>query len=318
MRCARSAASIDAAIRASSSAARGRSGPRTWRSSSTPRAPPASPRARCTCTAGSCYSHARGQHDRGAGRSRRAHVLPAAVPRRRAHWSASTSPCTPAPMLNFVENPDTVPENVREIAPTVFTAVPRVWEKFYSAVTIARARGVAAAAAAYALGASASATQVADLVLARQPVPRVAEGAASCSARWLALDNVRKLIGIHRARFLRHRRGADLARPDPLVPGARRADARGLGHDRDRRRSSTVDAGRRASSRASIGTAAPFNEVRIDAGTGETPGARPQRLHGLPEPAARRPPRRSTPTAGCTPATSARSTTTATSASPTA
>jgi long-chain acyl-CoA synthetase len=32
--------------------------------------------------------------------------------------------------LNFVENPDTVPENVREIAPTVAVAVPRVWEKF--------------------------------------------------------------------------------------------------------------------------------------------------------------------------------------------
>ena len=40
-------------------------------------------------------------------------------------------------VLNFVENPETVPENVREIAPTVFTAVPRVWEKFYSAVAIA-------------------------------------------------------------------------------------------------------------------------------------------------------------------------------------
>jgi long-chain acyl-CoA synthetase len=40
-------------------------------------------------------------------------------------------------VFNFVENPDTVPENVREIAPTTFTAVPRVWEKFYSAVTIA-------------------------------------------------------------------------------------------------------------------------------------------------------------------------------------
>ena len=39
-------------------------------------------------------------------------------------------------ILNFVENPETVPENVREIAPTVFTAVPRVWEKFYSGVLI--------------------------------------------------------------------------------------------------------------------------------------------------------------------------------------
>ena len=39
-------------------------------------------------------------------------------------------------VLNFVENPETVPENVREISPTVFTAVPRVWEKFYSGVLI--------------------------------------------------------------------------------------------------------------------------------------------------------------------------------------
>ena len=39
-------------------------------------------------------------------------------------------------VLNFVENPETIPENVREIAPTVFLAVPRIWEKFYSAVAI--------------------------------------------------------------------------------------------------------------------------------------------------------------------------------------
>ena len=39
-------------------------------------------------------------------------------------------------VLNFVENPETIPENVREIAPTVFVAVPRIWEKFYSAIMI--------------------------------------------------------------------------------------------------------------------------------------------------------------------------------------
>ena len=38
--------------------------------------------------------------------------------------------------LNFVENPDTIPENVREISPTFLFAVPRVWEKFYSGVII--------------------------------------------------------------------------------------------------------------------------------------------------------------------------------------
>lgn len=40
-------------------------------------------------------------------------------------------------ILNFVENPETVPENMQEIAPTVMTAVPRIWEKFYSSITIA-------------------------------------------------------------------------------------------------------------------------------------------------------------------------------------
>ena len=44
-------------------------------------------------------------------------------------------------VLNFVENPETIPENVREIAPTVFLAVPRIWEKFYSGVMIAPVRG---------------------------------------------------------------------------------------------------------------------------------------------------------------------------------
>ena len=36
--------------------------------------------------------------------------------------------------INFVENPETVPENIREISPTIILAVPRVWEKFQSGV----------------------------------------------------------------------------------------------------------------------------------------------------------------------------------------
>ncbi|HVL74999.1 MAG TPA: AMP-binding protein, partial [Noviherbaspirillum sp.] len=43
--------------------------------------------------------------------------------------------------LNFVENPETIPENVREISPTIFLAVPRIWEKFYSGVMIALSEG---------------------------------------------------------------------------------------------------------------------------------------------------------------------------------
>src|SRR5207253_218289 len=38
--------------------------------------------------------------------------------------------------VNFAESIDTVPENIREVAPAVFFAVPRIWEKFYSAVAL--------------------------------------------------------------------------------------------------------------------------------------------------------------------------------------
>src|SRR5690349_23333568 len=103
-------------------------------------------------------------------------------------------------ILNFVENPETVPENVREISPTVFTAVPRVWEKFYSGVMIAlkEASRLQQAAYGWSIGVG---RQIADRVLEGRPVGAWLRLKFRL-ARWLALDNVRKLIGIHRARFL--------------------------------------------------------------------------------------------------------------------
>ena len=183
-------------------------------------------------------------------------------------------------ILNFVENPETVPENVREIAPTVFTAVPRIWEKFYSSVTIALRESGRPQQAAYAWGIGVG-HRVADRVLAGEPV-----GAALRLqfplARQLALDNVRKLIGIHRARFLRHRRGADLARPGPLVPRARRADGRGLGHDRSCGAATCTPAA--ASSPGRSARPAPTTRCgSIPARRAADP--RRQRLHGLPQPA---------------------------------
>jgi long-chain acyl-CoA synthetase len=102
-------------------------------------------------------------------------------------------------VLNFVENPETVPENVREISPTVFTAVPRVWEKFYSGVAISLRESGKVQQAAYAWGLGVG-MQIAELVLSGQPVGAGLKLKFTL-ARWLALNNVRKLIGIHRARF---------------------------------------------------------------------------------------------------------------------
>jgi long-chain acyl-CoA synthetase len=43
---------------------------------------------------------------------------------------------THAYTVNFVERPDTVTDNMMEVSPTLGYAVPRIWEKYYSAVTI--------------------------------------------------------------------------------------------------------------------------------------------------------------------------------------
>jgi long-chain acyl-CoA synthetase len=102
--------------------------------------------------------------------------------------------------LNFVENPETVPENVREIAPTVFGAVPRIWEKFYSVVTIRVKEATRLAQLAYAL-AIGTGYKVAALREEGKPVPAHL-AFAFWLARILVLDNIRKAIGVHRARLL--------------------------------------------------------------------------------------------------------------------
>ena len=167
--------------------------------------------------------------------------------------------------LNFVENPETVPENVREIAPTVFGAVPRVWEKFYSGVMIAlkEAGGLQQAVYGWAIGVG---HQVVNLVLAQKPVP-LSLKLRFHVARLLALNNVRKMIGIHRARFLVT--GAAPISPDLvrwyLALGLPMLEVWGM--------TETCGAGTGAPAHrikpGSIGPAAEFNEMRLDPVTGE-------------------------------------------------
>ncbi|MBM3554716.1 MAG: long-chain fatty acid--CoA ligase [Alphaproteobacteria bacterium] len=40
-------------------------------------------------------------------------------------------------VVNFAESIDTVPQDIREVQPTIFFAVPRIWEKFFSGIAIA-------------------------------------------------------------------------------------------------------------------------------------------------------------------------------------
>jgi long-chain acyl-CoA synthetase len=168
-------------------------------------------------------------------------------------------------ILNFVENPDTVPENVREIAPTTFTAVPRVWEKFYSSVTIAISESDKLQQLAYrwALGIG---YKVSDKVTAGHTVPLWLKGCFYIG-RWLALDNVRRMIGIHRAKVLVT--GAAPISPDLvrwyLALGVPMIEAWGMTESCG---ASTVMPADKIKA-GFIGPAAPFNEVRLDPVTQE-------------------------------------------------
>ena len=167
--------------------------------------------------------------------------------------------------LNFVENPETVPENVREIAPTVFLAVPRIWEKFYSAVTIAVGEAGRVQQLAYAWGIGVG-MRVAGRVFAGRAVPWWLK-LQFLAARLVVLDNVRKMIGVHRTRFCIT--GAAPISPDlvrwyaalgvPMLEVWGMSETGGVSTCMPAQR---IRAG-------SIGLAAPWNEVRIDPASGE-------------------------------------------------
>ena len=161
--------------------------------------------------------------------------------------------------INFVEHPQTVPENVREIQPTHFGAVPRVWEKFYSAVRIAVAEGTKLEQWAYARAIDCGG-RIADLVVAGRPVP------TRLKLAWrfwdfACLANIRRMIGIDRARLLVT--GAAPISPDlvrwylslgvPMAEVWGQTECCGV---------ATIMPIARIKP-GSIGTAAPYNEVRL-------------------------------------------------------
>jgi long-chain acyl-CoA synthetase len=168
-------------------------------------------------------------------------------------------------VLNFVENPETIPENVREIAPHFLFAVPRVWEKFYSGVVIAIKEASVLQQLAYKWSIGVGG-EVAEQVLAGQPVSSALKLKFEI-ARLLVLNNVRKMIGIHRARALLS--GAAPISPElirwylalgiPMLEGWGMTESGALG-------TFTTP---NAVKPGTVGKASNGIEVRVDATTGE-------------------------------------------------
>jgi long-chain acyl-CoA synthetase len=102
-------------------------------------------------------------------------------------------------IANFAESVETVPDNIREVAPTTFFAVPRIWERFYSGIAIRmkEATWIGRAAYKWAIGLG---LKVAEVELdGRKPGPFLKLGHAI--ADWLVLDNIKRAIGLHRVKF---------------------------------------------------------------------------------------------------------------------
>jgi len=100
--------------------------------------------------------------------------------------------------VNFAESIETVPENIREVGPALFFAVPRVWERFYSAIVLRMKDATPLGKLAYrwAIGIG--------MCIADHRIAGTTPGAGlellHRLADFLVLDNIRRALGLYRAR----------------------------------------------------------------------------------------------------------------------
>ncbi|WP_342725011.1 AMP-binding protein [Bradyrhizobium sp. B097] len=102
-------------------------------------------------------------------------------------------------VMNFAESPETVPDNLREVQPTAFLAVPRIWEKFYSGITIALKDATPFQNWMYAR-ALAIGNRMTECRLEGE-TPPLSLRLANRAAYWLVFRNIRRMLGLDRCRI---------------------------------------------------------------------------------------------------------------------
>ena len=103
-------------------------------------------------------------------------------------------------VVNLVENPETLAQDIQEVSPTVHFAVPRVWEKQFSAVQIKLKEATALGRLAYHLAIRLGKRRAGYLKSGRAVPPPLA--VAFFLADAVALKNVRRMLGIDASRWL--------------------------------------------------------------------------------------------------------------------
>ena len=108
------------------------------------------------------------------------------------------SPIASKTIVNFVESSETIFDNMQEVAPHVFTAVPRVWEKIYSRVILLAEDGTALGKFAFSQAIKAGQAR-ADYVIDNKSVPLFTQLRYMF---WdaLVLKNLRRMLGLGNVR----------------------------------------------------------------------------------------------------------------------
>lgn len=101
--------------------------------------------------------------------------------------------------VNFVEGPDTVPENIRELSPIIFIAVPRIWEKFYAVIQLQVKDATRFGKWAYHIAVKIG-EQASSYKIKRKPVPPLLS-AVYWIAKKTVLDNILRMMGLDRLRW---------------------------------------------------------------------------------------------------------------------
>ena len=101
-------------------------------------------------------------------------------------------------IVNFAESPETVFDNLREVSPHVFVAVPRLWEKIFSRLQIMRKEATPLGRWAFDKAIAAGAKR-AEYVINGDKAPAGVEFAYRFWD-WAVLANLRRMIGMDRIR----------------------------------------------------------------------------------------------------------------------
>ena len=162
-------------------------------------------------------------------------------------------------VVNFAESPETVFDSVQEVSPTVFTGVPRVWEKIYSRVMILQGDATPFGRWAFkrALAAGRAVAEAED----RGESPTAIQKAAHAFWDFAVLRNLRRMLGLDRLR--RGTTGAAPISPELLhwfrAIGVRVFEGYGMSESAGIMTLNTFD----AEKLGSVGRPVPGAEVRI-------------------------------------------------------